>query len=127
MQSHWVVKCIRLLPRVERWAEVSYGLRQLVTGQRCYAPFTNRGLVEFLLVVEEVLDTLGEEQEARREAAHQLIYDVLLEPAERINLPTSLVERNTFENQQMTVLELERPLVRQCKRVATLWFRWVES
>ena len=78
-------------------------------------------------MAEEVLDTLGEEQEARPEAAHQLIYDVLLEPAEQINLPTSLVERNTFENQQMTVLELERPLVRQCKRVSILWFRLVES
>jgi len=83
--------------------------------------------MEFLLVVKEVLDTLGEGQVARQEAAHQLIYDVLVEPAEHINLPTSLVECNVFENQQMTTMELERPLVRKCKRIATLWFRWVES
>jgi len=31
-QSHWVVKCIRLLTRVGRGAKVSYGLTQLVTG-----------------------------------------------------------------------------------------------
>jgi len=27
----------------------------------------------------------------------------------------------------MIAMELERPLVRQCRRIATLWFRWVES
>jgi len=75
---------------------VSYGLRQLVTGQRGYAPFTYRGLVEFLLVAEEVLDNLGEGPVARQKAAYQLIYDVLVEPAEHLNLPTSLVECNTF-------------------------------
>ena len=59
-QSHWVVKCIRLLSRVVRWAEVSYGLRQLVTGQRGHEPFTYRGLVEFLTIAEDVLEYLGE-------------------------------------------------------------------
>ena len=44
-----------------------------------------------------------------------------------MNLPTFLVEHNTYENQEMTTLELERPIARQCRRVATLWFRWVES
>jgi len=37
------------------------------------------------------------------------------------------VERNAFEDQQMAAMELERPVVRQCKRVATLWFRWVNA
>jgi len=83
--------------------------------------------VEFLLVAKEVLDTLGEGQVVRQEAAHQLIYDVLVEPTEHMNLPTFLVEHNTYENQEMTTLELERPIARQCRRVATLWFRWVES
>jgi len=83
--------------------------------------------VEFLLVAEEVLDNMGKGPVPHQEAAHQLIYDVLVEPTEHINLPTSLVERNAYENQQMTAMELERPLVRQCRRVATLWFRWVES
>jgi len=47
--------------------------------------------VEFLLVAEEVLDNLGEGSMACQEAAHQLIYDVLVDPAEHLNLPTSLV------------------------------------
>jgi len=80
-----------------------------------------------MLVAEEVLDDLGEGPVARQEAAHQLIYDVLVEPAEYLNLPSSLVERNVFEDQQMTAMELERPIVRQCRRVATLWFRWVNA
>ena len=111
-QSHWVVKCIQLLPRAGRWTEVSYGLRQLVTGQQGCAPFTYRGLVEFLLVAEEVLDDLGEGSVARQEAAHQLICDVLVEPTEYLNLPSTLVERNAFEDQQMAAMELERPVVR---------------
>ena len=43
-------------------------------------------------MAEDVLDTLGEEQDAHQEATDQLIYDVLVEPAEHVNLPTSLVE-----------------------------------
>jgi len=77
-QSHWVVKYIWLLPWAGRWAKVSYKLRQLVTRQRGYAPFTYRGLVEFLLLAEEVLDDLGEGSVARQEVAHKLIYDVLV-------------------------------------------------
>jgi len=78
-------------------------------------------------MAEEVLDDLSEGPVARQKAAHQLIYDVLVEPAKHLNLPSSLVERNVFEDQQMTTMELERPIVRQCTRVATLWFRWVNA
>jgi len=88
-QSQWVVKCIRLLTRVGSWDEVSYGLRKLVTRQRGCAPFTYRGLGKFLLVAKEVLDDLGEGPVACQEAAHQLIYDVLVELAEHLNLPSS--------------------------------------
>jgi len=66
------------------------GLRQLVAGIRPLAPFTYRGLVEFLMVAENVLETLGDDPITRQEAAHQLIYDVLVEPAERQNVPRSL-------------------------------------
>jgi len=69
-QSHWVVKCIRLLPRTGKWMEVSFRLRQLVTRLRDFAPFTYRGLVEFLTVDEDLLDSLGENQIARQEDAH---------------------------------------------------------
>jgi len=61
-----VVKFIRILPRTGKWAEVTFGLRQLVTGLRGFAPFTYRGLVEFLTVVEDVLESLGDEQVTRQ-------------------------------------------------------------
>jgi len=57
-QGHWVINCIRLLPRSGKSAEVSSGLRQQVRGLRGYGPFTYRGLVEFFIIVEEVLEEL---------------------------------------------------------------------
>ena len=58
---------------------------------------------------------------------HQLIYDVLVEPAGHLNLPTSLVEQNTYETHQMRVYGQEHPEVGHCRRVAKLWFRWMET
>jgi len=121
-----VVKFIRILPRTGKWTEVNLGLRQLVTGLLGFVPFTYRGLVEFLTVAEDVLESLGDEQVTRQEAAHQLIYDVLVELAGHLNLPTSFVERNAFETHHMRVYGQERPKVGQCRRVVKLWFRWVE-
>ena len=45
--------------------------------------------MEFLIVAEDVFESLGDEQVTRQEAAHQLIYDVLIEPAGYMNLPLS--------------------------------------
>ena len=67
-----------------------------MTRQQGYAPFTYRGLVEFLIMAEVVLDSLGEDQDTHQEAAHQLIYDVFVEPTGHVNLPTALVEHNIF-------------------------------
>jgi len=83
--------------------------------------------VAFLTIVEDVWDSLEDEQVAHQEAAHQLIYDVLIERTRHMNLPLSLVEQNAFETQQMRVYCQERPEVGQCRRVAKLWFRWVET
>jgi len=55
------------------------------------------------------------------------MYDVLVEPARYLNLPTSLVERNTYETHQMIVYGQERPEMGRSRRVAKLWFRWVET
>ena len=66
-------------------------------GLHGYGPFTYRGLVEFLTVVEEVLEELGGDPQTRQDSAHQLIYDVLLEPAEHLELPPNLTERNAYE------------------------------
>jgi len=46
--------------------------------------------VEFLVVAEEVLDSLGDNPSAHQQAAHQLVYDGLMEPAEHIVMPNSL-------------------------------------
>jgi len=47
-------------------------------------------------MAEVVLDSLGEDQDTHQEAAHQLIYDVFVEPTGHVNLPTALVEHNIF-------------------------------
>jgi len=83
-----------------------------------YPPFTYRGLVEFLVVAEEVLDSLGDDLSARQQATHQLVYDGLMEPAEHIVLPDTLEGRIRFEHQQMDALGGITPTVRQCQRVA---------
>ena len=78
-------------------------------------------------MAEEVLDSLGADPSARQEAAHKLVYDGLMEPAQHISMPDSLEGHIKFEHQQMFDLEVERPTVRQCQRVTTLWYRWVEA
>jgi len=50
--------------------EVTYGLRQVASGHRGYPPFTYRELVEFLVVAEEVLDSLGADPSACQPTAH---------------------------------------------------------
>ena len=126
-QSHWVVKFIRLLPRAGKWEEVSLGLRQQVSGLRGYAPFTYRGLIEFLITAEEVLDTLGSGQRTRQEDADQLIYDVLIEPTEHMDLPVTTTSRSAFEVRQMRALVHENPEGEICIRMTRLWRRWVET
>jgi hypothetical protein len=106
---------------------VSFGLRELVSGLRGYTPFTYRGLVQFLIDVEGVIDHLGEESMSRQEAAHQLIYDVLVEPAEHVVMPNELMERNMYEVRQMRDLTREQPLAEQCRRVGRFWYKWVEA
>jgi len=64
-----------------------------VRGLHGYVPFTYRGLVEFFTVVEEVLEELGRDPQTRQDSTHQLIYDVLLEPAEHLELPPTLRKR----------------------------------
>ena len=67
--------------------------------------------MELLTLAEDVLESLGNEHITCQEAAHQLVYDVLIEPAGHMNLPLSLVERNAFETKQMRVYSQECPEV----------------
>jgi len=55
-QAYWAIDCIRFLPRRGKWTEVSAELRHMVVGLSGYCPFPYRGLVEFLVVIEDVLE-----------------------------------------------------------------------
>jgi len=56
-----VVKFIRIIPIIGRWTEITWGLRQLVTGIWPFAPFTYQGLVEFIVLVADALENLGDD------------------------------------------------------------------
>ena len=68
--SHRVVNFIQLLPLTRRWTEVTWGLRQLMVGIQPFAPFTYQGLVEFLVLVEDQLDNLGNHPLERQHAVN---------------------------------------------------------
>jgi len=126
-QSHWANQCVRILPLTGRWTELTYALRQVAFVHRGFPRFTYRGLVEFLVVAEEALDSLGDDSSARQQATHQLVYDGLMEPAEHIGMPDSLGGRIRFEHQQMDALGEITPTVRHCRRVAAFWYNLVEA
>jgi len=71
------------------------------------------------VAAEEALDSLGADPSARRQAAHQLIYDGLMEPTKHIVMPDSLGGRIRFEHRQMDTLGEITPIVRQSRRVAS--------
>jgi len=104
-QGPWAVECIRILPRGGKWAEVSAELRHQVSGLHGYCPFPYRKLVEFLAVAEDTLKELRRHARTRRDFARQMIRDALLELAELMALPSTLSERNVFEQQQMRSYE----------------------
>jgi len=52
--------------------EITWGLRQLIIGIQPFVPFTYGGLVEFLVLVEDALDTLGNDPIERYNATNQL-------------------------------------------------------
>ena len=126
-RGHWAVERIQFLPRRGKWTEASAELMHLVSGLPGYCPFSYRGLIEFLEVAEDVLEELGRDAQTRRDSARQMIRDVLLEPAELVALPSTPLERNEFEQQQMRSYEQVCPEVKECRRMARLWFRWVET
>jgi len=78
-------------------------------------------------MAEDVLEELRGDPQTRQASAHQLIHDMLIEPAGQLEMPTTLVERNTFEQQHIRRYEQECPEVELCRRMATLWYRWTET
>ena len=74
------------------------------------------------MVAEDVLETLGSDQRTRQEDADQLIYDVLIEPTEHMDLPVTTTERNAHEIRQMRLFSQECPKVNLCRKIAKLWY-----
>ena len=85
------------MPLTERWTEVTRGLRHVVLGSHHFAPFTYRGMIEFLAKIQDKLNYLGDQLLERQQAANQLIYDLLIHPESTQNLPTSLAETIQLE------------------------------
>ena len=92
-----------------------------------YTPFTFRGLVDFLIIAEGRVDSLGNTPLGRSDAAMQLINMGLIAPAATQQLPITIAERNQIEHRQMRLMFAENPHARRYKRVATLWARWIDS
>ena len=80
-----------------------------------------------MTAAEEVLEKLGSDPRTRHASARQLIQEVLLEPTAQLEMPSTLAERNAFEQRQMRRYEAECPKVEMCRRMATLWYRWLET
>ena len=126
-QGHWAIECIRLLLRRGKWTEVTAELRHQVSGLSGYCPLSYRSLEQFLEVAEDVLEDLGRDARIRRQSARQMVRDMLLDPTETAALPTTPLERNEYEQQLMRSYEQVWPSVTECRRMARLWFRWVET
>jgi len=84
-------------------------------------------LVQFLKVAEDVLEDLGRDPRTRRESVRQMVRDMLLDPTETAALPTTPLERNEYEQQLMRSYEQVWPPVTECRQMARLWFRWLET
>ena len=86
-------------------------------------PFTFRGLVDFLILAEEWVDSLGDAPLERSDAVIQLVNMTLIAPTAVQQLPIRIVERNQMEHHQMWLLFTENPQAKRYKRVATIWVR----
>ena len=108
-QSTWAASFIRKMPLDGKWKEVTITLRHLTLCREECAPYSYRGLVEFLLRAERYVDHLGLTSRQRNAAAVQLVQTELIQPAVSQRLPTTVAERNQVEFRQMRRLFAEVP------------------
>ena len=111
--NHCTYRFIRTMPYTGRWAEVTSILRLFHVHMGAYAPFTFRGVAEFLILVEDRVDSLGNTPLERSDAAIQLINMALIAPAATQQLPITIAERNHIEHRQMRLLFAENPQARR--------------
>jgi len=93
-QSAWAASFIRNMPLDGRWKEVTITLRHLTLCKEECAPYSYRGLVEFLLRAERYVDHLGITSRQRNAAIVQLVQTELIEPAVSQHLPTTMAKRS---------------------------------
>ena len=108
------------MPLTGHWTEVTRGLRQLVIRIQPFAPFTYRGLVEFLVQVEDELDHLGDQPLERQHTANQLIFDLLIEPVHQ-SLPNTIADQVHKEHHLMRTYAQDEPEAMRYGYVTTLW------
>ena len=111
------------MPLDGRWKEVTLTLQHLTLCSEECAPYSYRGLVEFLLRAEHYVDHLGFTSRQRNAAAVQLVQIKLIQPAVSQCLSTTMAERNQLEFRQIRCLFAERPQAERYKRVAVMWVR----
>ena len=101
VQVHQIMPCTR------RWAEVTSILRRFHVHRGAYTPFTFRGLVDFLIIAEGRVDSLGNTPLGRSDAAMQLINTALIALAATQHLLITIAERHQIKHRQMILLFVE--------------------
>ena len=125
--STWAVSFIRNMPSDGRWKEVTITLRHLTLCREECAPYSYRGLVEFLLRAEHYVDHLGLTSRQRNASIVQLIQTELISPAVSQRLSTTVAERNQVEFHQMRCLFTKVPQAGRYKRVSVMWVHWMDA
>ena len=82
------------MPRTGKWSEVTSILRLFHVRRGAYTPFTFRGLVDFLILAEGRVDSLGDTPLGRSDAAIELVNTALIAPAAAQQLSSTITERN---------------------------------
>jgi len=111
----------------ESWKEVTLTFRHLTLWREECAPYSYRGLVEFLLRAERYVDHLGFTSYQRNAATVQLVQTELIQLALSQRLPTTVIERSQLEFHQMRCLFAERPQAEHHKRVAVMSVCWMDA
>ena len=97
------------MPVTGRWSEVTSRLPQFTVHMGAYTSFIFRGLIDFLILVEEQVNFLGDTPVERSNAASQLANMALIAPAMGQHLLFTIDERNQVGNHQMRLLFAKNP------------------
>jgi len=97
------------MPYTGRWNKVTSIPRLFHAHMGAYTPFTFRGLVKFLILVEERVHSLGDTPSERSDVTMQLVNTTLIAPTAVQQLLIIIVERNQIKHHQMRFLFAENP------------------